>query len=129
MPLQSTGKAFTLRDFGVALLGWLIVLVIIFLIIYLIKYSVHKRKISVQSRNNVCETGDVCKDKFLTGGVFSGIIYIFECISLGISYFFGGLKRPMRTTGKIPTCKEISYCIMGWIIVVLIILSIIFMSV
>ncbi len=129
MPLQSTGKAFTLRDFGVALLGWLIVLVIIFLIIYLIRYFVGKRKISVNNRDKACERGDVCKDKFLTGGIFSGIIYIFECLSLGITCFFGGLKRPMRTTGKIPTSKEISYCIMGWIIVVLIILSIIFMSV
>lgn len=125
-PLQSTGEPFTLRDLGVALLSWLILMVIILLLIYLIKYSINKRKISSKEQDKKYSMDDVCKNKYLTRGFFSGIVYIFECILLGILCVHGGMKRPMYTTGKIPTSKDVSYCIMGWIIILLIFLSIIF---
>ncbi|MCM1546557.1 MAG: hypothetical protein NC033_05930 [Clostridiales bacterium] len=105
--MSTTGEQPTWKEVGVCLLSWIIVFLVILFIVDLIKYILSKKK-KLDDRNDFV----------------LGVLYILECMALGILCMHGGTDRKMYTTGNRATGKEVVYCLVGWLFVVLIIISI-----
>ena len=106
--MSTTGEQPTWKEVGVCLLSWIIVFLIIIFIICLIRYIIKKKKHLANDKND-----------FLLG-----FLYILECMALGILCMHGGTNRKMHTTGNKATGKEVVYCLVGWVFVGLIVVSI-----
>ena len=99
-PLQTTGEKITVNDVGVCLLGWSIVILVIFFVAYCIHFIAHKKKFSV------------------------GLLYIVECIGLGFLCLHGGTDVKLCSTGVKPSAKEVVFCIISWAYISLMIAAI-----
>lgn len=108
-PLETTGELMTLKDISVGLLGWFIVVLAIFIIIYTVRYFYNKHKNCEVSGDN---QASLIKAK---NNYFSGYLYLLECMFLCILFFRNKANRVMYTTGQKPKSKEIAYCISAWI--------------
>lgn len=106
--MSTTGEQATWKEVGVCLLSWAVVLFVLLFTIYLIKYIIERKKNLTNDRNNF----------------ISGFLYVLECMALGILCMHGGTNRKMRTTGNKITSKEVIYCLVAWLFVALIIISI-----
>lgn len=122
-PLQSTGEALTRKDAGVCMLGWAIVVMLIFLIAYIINYLAHRNKADVNKDIKLNENNS--KNLVLRKGFFNGLIYLAECIALVFLIMLGGTNRTLYSTGKRATKKEVAYCVIGWMYIFLIVVAIV----
>ena len=121
-PLKTTGQPLTYNDIGVCLLGWWIVILLIIFIRYCIAYAI---------RRNKEKKGDVSADLYYAGSEFlgkksfwRGILYIFECFALPIKCIFGGKNVTFHTTGKSLTSKEVVFCIVSWVYIIMLVVEI-----
>ena len=104
--LNTTGEQPTWKEAGVCILSWFIVLLVILFFVYLIKYMLNKKK---NSSNN---------KPFILG-----LVYLLECMALGVLCMHGGTDRKMKTTDNKATSKEVVYCIICWLVIYVIITS------
>ncbi len=126
-PLKTTGQAITLNDVGVCLLGWWIVLLLIIFIRYCIAYAVRRHK--DKTSNTSADTDHAESEFWGKKSFWRGILYIFECFALPIKCLFGGKSVAFRTTGKSITSKEIVFCIISWVYIIMLIVEIVLICV
>lgn len=50
------------------------------------------------------------------------MLYILECMALGILCMYGGIDMKMYTTGEEPTTKEVGVCMLCWLLMSLVVL-------
>lgn len=105
--MSTTGEQPTRKEAGVCILSWFIVLLVILFFVYLIKHILSKKK---NSSNN---------KPFI-----SGLLYLMECMALCVLCIHGGTDRKMKTTDNKATSKEVVYCLICWLVIVVIIISI-----
>lgn len=119
--LITTGKEVTVKDIGVALLGWFITILIVLIIVYLIKYIIQLKKQKITKDGiNKNEQNFMSNKK-----VVNPFLYVLECIALCVLSMHGGINRPMITTGQKPKSKEVVVAISAWIYIGVIILGIV----
>ncbi|MGN0823822.1 MAG: hypothetical protein ACI4MB_01995, partial [Candidatus Coproplasma sp.] len=107
MIMSTTGEQPTWKEAGVCILSWFIVLLVVLFFVYLIKHILSKKKNSSNNKSFI-----------------SGLLYLMECMALGILCMLGGIDRKMKTTGCKATSKEVVYCIICWLVIVVFIISI-----
>lgn len=125
-PLMSTGKAMTINDVGVCLLSWWIVFLLVIFIWYCIAYAVRKHK---DKKWNASVDIDCVENEFDKKSFGRGIFYILECFILPIKCLFVGKHVTLRTTRKNPTSKEIVFCILSWVYIILLVVEIVLICV
>ena len=125
-PLSTTGKPLTFKDASVGILGWLVVAVTILLILHIIKFSKNKNQDkSSNSEKSEIEVSNEKGKKSRNSKILNSIIYIFECMALGILCLRSGTNRIMYSTGEKVTKKEVVICVCIWIVVAIYIADII----
>ena len=125
-PLSTTGNPLTFKDASVGILGWLIVAVTILLISHIIKFSKKKNKDKSSNSDNLeVEVLNEKRKKFRNSKILISIIYIFECMALGILCLHSGTDRIMYSTGEKVTRKEVVTCVCGWLVIAIFVSDII----
>ena len=119
-PLSTTGKLMTINDIGVGFLGLLVIVAIIWLVVYCIRFFVKKRKIANSNSEHFDSNKRESRLSF-----WNGILYYFECYILLFLYLLHGKNLIMKTTENKPTKNEIAISIIWWIYTALIIVGIV----
>lgn len=121
MKMYTTGEQPTLKEAGICLICWLFLSLVVLFFIYLIKYVRNKKAHYRSSDKNLAHIEDNdARIKFS-----SGIIYLLECMALGILCMYSGFDRKLYTTGKKATFKEIIISFSCWVYLSLIIVAIV----
>ena len=130
--LKTTGKPATLKDLGVAMLGWVILGFLILIIIYTIKSIINRKNI----KRNIIEQNDLKRDENnsvsndLLNKKSYGLLYVIECMTFALICMVGGTDSKMITTGEKPTRKEIIISVIGWgVVIVTIIVAVVFIHI
>ncbi len=123
MKMYTTGNEPTNKEVGVCMLCWLLMGLIVLFIGYWIRYACKKKTYNnVNDKNSV-----ITKENTAKKMKFSfGLLYLLECMALGILCMHSGIDRNLYTTGKKTTFKEVMICFAGWAYLSLIVLSIVF---
>ena len=132
-PLLSTSELPTTKDVCVGVLGWLVVLIIFTLLVSLISYLIN---LTVQKKKNpkrFLEPDEQAQARQLqqqtittTNSSFAKkLFYFLECLALGIICMVKGKNRPMASTHQPPTRKEVTTSVVGWLCILLIVLTVV----
>lgn len=130
--LKTTGNHATLKDLGVAMLGWVILAFVILIIIYTIKSIISRKKIEKYAdeqndskHDNIAEVSNDLLNK-----QSYNLLYVIECMTFALICMVGGTNRNMITTGKKPAKREILVSVIGWgVVIVTIIVATVFICV
>lgn len=104
--LITTGEPVTVKDCGVALLGWLVLFLVIVTVVYAIRYSLQLKKQRAQTAG---------ADK-----VVNPFVYILECMAFGV-----WKNRVMASTGKKPKTADTVLSIASWLYLAAMILGVV----
>lgn len=130
--LKTTGKPATLKDLGVAMLGWIILGFTILIVIYTVKSIINRKKIkryeSEQNDLKRDENAGVSND--LLNKKSYGLLYVIECMTFALICMVGGTDSKLVTTGKKPTGKEIITSVIGWgVVIVAVTVAVVFICI
>lgn len=122
MKMYTTGEEPTTKEVGVCMLCWLLMGLVVLFIGYWIRYADKKKAYNnVNDKNLVKANEDTAKKMKFS----FWLLYLLECMALGILCIHGGIDRNMYTTSKKATFKEVMISFAGWAYLSLVVVSIV----
>lgn len=123
MKMYTTGEEPTTKEVGVCMLCWLLMALVVLFIGYWIRYAYKKKAYNNVNDNNLVKAKENVDKKMK----FSfGLLYLLECLALGILCMHGGIDRNLYTTGKKATFKEVIISFASWAYLSLVLVSVVF---
>ena len=132
-PLLSTGELPTIKDVCVGTLGWIVVLILFTLLVFLVRYLINLTVKKKKNSKRFLEPDEQAQTRQLqqqtiatTNSPFAKkLSYFLECLALGILCMLKGRNSPMASTGQPPTKKEVITSVVGWLCILLMVLMVV----
>lgn len=127
-PMYTTGQPPTMKEVWICVVAYIIIFLLIIFIIVLTK-SYKKKNYMKKGSIEYDECLKIQDKKIKSSKFYKKLSYFLECMALGILSLNGGMNRTMYTTGAKPSKKEILICSIGWLTIIIIVVSVILLCI